>query len=280
MTGEGFPPLFASVYGAYFENRSIIPTHKDVIFYGRYIDDCIGIVYAESKERALALLKDNIIFDQCVIEWAVSQSSCQFLDAFLYSEHGKLCWRPFVKAGNNRERIPWVSHHPLDVKRGVYIGEYSRLAVLCSSVENYIGAIKDLNSLYVLRGYPEKLVYSWCKRFSQERWEKRFAPKTDKGPDESVLVLKSRFDDVWNYFSATELGKTITEYWSEWLTRFEEGRFTADPARPFLPYDPAGHDITDILPTLWVQGCGRDGSEEYSPDLHKIGLLGSQWIVS
>ena len=106
------------MYGVHFERRCLILTHLDVVYYGRYIDDCFGIVYAKSADDALNLFKELVVFDGCVIEWAVSDSRCQFLDADLYKEHGKLQWRPFVKAGNNRERIPWVTHHPMDIRKG------------------------------------------------------------------------------------------------------------------------------------------------------------------
>jgi len=251
----------------------------NVIFYGRYIDDCFGMLYAQSAQEALDYIQSRVVFTGCEIKWAVSEFNCQFLDIFLYKELGKLEWKPFVKAGNNRERIPWVSHHPLDVKRGVYVGECSRLAVLCSNKRNYLGAIKDLNLLYVMRGYPEKLVMAWCKRNIQERWEKRFVSRTNER-EESVLVLKSRYDDVWNFFSAAELGKTVTDYWTEWVDRAREGRYSADPVRPFPPPDSQGHDLVDVHPKYWETVLGADGDEESTPSLGKIGLLGSRWIVS
>ena len=143
-----------------------------------------------------------------------------------------------------------------------------------------MGAIRDLNILYVMRGYPEKLIACWCKNNIQERWDKRFTSKTNEC-DESVLVLKSRFDDVWNFFSAAELGKTITEYWDKWLTRASDGSYSADPSRPFLLFDPdEKHDLVDVMPKLHCTVLAQNGEEVYSPDLCKIGLLGSCWIVS
>ncbi len=192
--------------------------------------------------------------------------------------HGRP-WRRRT-ACNAWEWVPWTSLHPVLVKRGVYIGECSRLAVLCSNKGNYIEAIKDLNLLYVMRGYPEKLVLSWCKRFIQERWEKRFHNRANDR-EENVVVLKSRFDDVWNFFSATELSKAVTEYWAEWLERAEKGRYSYDSARPFMPYDhEEGHDLVDVRPNLYRTVIGKDQSEVRSPDLAKIGLLGSRWMVS
>ncbi len=186
-----------------------------------------------------------------------------------------------LNAGNAWERIPWASRRALSLKRGVYIGECSRLAVLCSTKENYIGSIKDLNALYVVRGYPENLVMTWCKKNMQERWERRFVIRNVPEHDEGVLVLKSRFDDVWNWFSAAELGKTITDYWMEWYTRFNDGHYEYDPSRPFLPVDPASNDeITDVRPELYCSGTGRAGEEVFVPDLRKIGITGCRWLVS
>ena len=280
--GVSDAPDLANLFGCHFEERSNILTHPNVAFYGRYIDDCFSIVYAESADAARDLISEMIKFDGCVIEWAVSDSQCQFLDATIFKKNNKLEWRPYVKAKNNRERIPWVSHHPLDVKRGVYIGELSRLAVLCSSKDIYIEAVRDLNALYQTRGYPVPLFTSWCRKNIQERWEKRFALRTaDLNDDKGVLVLKTRFDDVWNWFSATELGETITKYWEEWYERAELNQWSADPSRPFLSPDPLfEHGITDVRPDLFVKVNDSNGEEMFIPDLRKIGLLGSRWVVS
>ena len=71
--------------------------------------------------------------------------------------------------------IPWVSHHPVLVKRGVYIGELSRLSIICSHKEIYIEAVRDLNMLFQACRYPIPLIMSWCKKNLQEQWDKHFA---------------------------------------------------------------------------------------------------------
>ena len=283
--GVSDSPDLANLFGVHFEERSGILRHNQVAFYGRYIDDCFGLVYAESADEAKDLLSKAVVFDNCVIEWAVSDSQCQFLDATIFKETGSnaIRWKPYVKARNNRERIPWVSHHPADVKRGVYIGELSRLAVLCSHKEIYMEAVKDLNALYRVRGYPVPLIMSWCKKNLQERWEKRFALRTAVNDgSESVLVLKTRFDDVLNWFSATELGNTITKYWEEWYERATIGRYSsADPSLLFPAPDPTfEHGVTDVRPDLFAEVLDGVGESMFVPDLRKIGLLGSRWIVS
>ena len=106
-------PDLANLFGYHFELLSGIFEHPSVAFYGRYIDDCFSIVYAESADKAINLLKEMISYENCVIEWVVSDSECQFLDSTIFiGNDNQLRWKPFVKARNNREQIPWVSHHP------------------------------------------------------------------------------------------------------------------------------------------------------------------------
>lgn len=136
-------------------------------------------------------------------------------------------------------------------------------------------AIRDLNSLYHTRGYPDALVHSWCRKNIQERWEKRYALRAQPEHDDGVLVLKTRFDDVWNWFDATELGKQVTGYWSEWLRRAEIGDYNTT----YKPYEGEG-DLADVLPTLFAVIKDGSGEESFTPDLRKIGMLGRRWLVS
>jgi hypothetical protein len=87
--------------------------------------------------------------------------------------------------------MPLGSGRALRVERGIYIGECSWLAVLCSTKGNYLEAIRDLNLLYIMRGYLENLVKSWCRKYIQEQWDKRFNFRTNEREDESVLALKT-----------------------------------------------------------------------------------------
>ncbi|MFL4368795.1 hypothetical protein, partial [Enterobacter asburiae] len=66
--------------------------------------------------------------------WEVSEWNSPFLDMLVYIDPltGQVEHTPYRKALNHKERIPWASHHPKDVKKGTYIGEMSRLATLSS----------------------------------------------------------------------------------------------------------------------------------------------------
>ena len=92
-----------------------------IYFYGRYIDDCLAIIYAESEQQAVDILAEKVRFDNCVITWDTSGSQQPFLDMMLYKDSDNtLQHMPYHKQGNHQERISWISAHPYDIKRGIF----------------------------------------------------------------------------------------------------------------------------------------------------------------
>ena len=51
--GVSDSPDLANLYGCHFENECGILHHPQVVFYGHYIDDYIGLVLAELANKAL-----------------------------------------------------------------------------------------------------------------------------------------------------------------------------------------------------------------------------------
>ncbi|OJT03966.1 hypothetical protein TRAPUB_5352 [Trametes pubescens] len=179
------------------------------------------------------------------------------------------------------ERIPWISHHPLDVKRGTFSGELSRLATISSTLPVYVEAAKDLVSLYVHRGYPQDIVSTWAKRYVKPRWENRLSDNSERAL-EGVLVLKSEYNPIWNYFNAKELGDTIFNYWNAWYEKAERGSYVntnnIDNYYP-APDKPLPGSFA-VLPDLLTRVQGRDGQPVEVADLRKIQLIGNRVLVS
>ena len=235
--GVADSPDLANLFGYYYERKAGVLDHPDIFYYGRYIDDCLAIVYAEDNQSAINLLKSLIQFDSCVIEWANPGSSQPFLDMLLYQDgHNDLQYAPYRKAGNHQERIPWISGHPYDVKRGTFLGEMSRLATLSSTLEHYLEALRGLVALYIHRGYPAAEVHKWLYGNMQVRWDNKLAVR-QPATDAETLVLKTEYNLAWNYFNAHELGQTIFNYWREWINRSNTGNF--DKEYPPPPIDEA-----------------------------------------
>jgi hypothetical protein len=121
---------------------------------------------------------------------------------------------------NHLERIPWISAHPLDVKRGTFLGEMSRLATLSSQFKHYSNALLELKYIYMARGYPEALLIAWLKNNKSQRWNTRLEDRPLE-LNEELLILKTTFNDAWNSVSSFELCNRITSHWFSWQYAFE-----------------------------------------------------------
>ena len=278
--GVASSPDLANLYGYYYERKCRFQQDDRIAIYGRYIDDCFAIVYAKSADEALNIL-NLLVIESCVIEWNVSESHSPFLDMMLYKdENNNLQYRPYRKARNHQERVPWISHHPFDVKRGTFLGEMSRLATISSTFSNYRDALQSLSELYIVRGYPSEFIYKWLKENISKRWENRLSDTQRDRDVEGVLVLKSEFNTVWNYFNAKELGETIFNYWREWLKRAEREEFDDEyPRERMVDFEGFLYNPDTGMTTSFLSKFA-DGSRLHLPDVTKTNLLNRRLITS
>ncbi len=132
--------------------------------------------------------------------------------------------RPYAKAQNHLERIPWASFHPLDVKRGTFIGEISRLATLSSLKRHYEDALHLLSKIYEARGYPSHVIKSWLLKYADARWRSRLETKVER--EDHVHVLKTVFNPVWGHVSVSDISDVLRNKWSEEIVAREKSRKT------------------------------------------------------
>ncbi|KDN33143.1 hypothetical protein RSAG8_13767, partial [Rhizoctonia solani AG-8 WAC10335] len=209
--GVAHAPDMANLYGSYFENQIIPTLGEDILYYGRYIDDVFFVVRANNAETASKLCK-NLIIEGVNIVWEPPKQYGVFLDVRLWIGDNTLEFRPHRKDGNHLERVPWISAHPLDVKKGTFMGELSRLATLCSNDVLYYEACIDLRSLYIRRGYPVNLVKSWYNTYAGSFWRDRFL---EKPPQRDVQVLRSTFNPIWEYVSISDIQDAVSKQWEK-----------------------------------------------------------------
>lgn len=275
--GVACSPDLANLFGWYFERNTNILNRPNIPFYGRFIDDCLAFVYAPTLPEAITELENAVQFDGCTIKWNGGTSQ-PFLDMTLYIDRfGDVEHMPYRKSRSHQERIPWISHHPLDVKRGTFIGEMSRLATLSSLHTHYKDAIDALAGLYIKRGYPSDLVYYWLKDNFTKRWENRLIVK-DQSDAADVLVLKSSFNTAWNYFNAHELGETVLGYWRTWMDQAANNHFDYNSGMGRDDGDIGGLHGTD--PQFLTEVQTNVGTTVMMPDIRKLDILNRRMIVS
>ncbi|THG95847.1 hypothetical protein EW145_g7889 [Phellinidium pouzarii] len=240
--GVACSPDIANLYGAYYE-KDIMKDTEDILMYGRYIDDVFAIVYAESSSAALSLVANRLKIGPCEITWEVTEWGTPFLDLFVFVDPitRRIQHKPFRKAHNHTERVPWASFHPIDVKRGTFLGEMSRLATLCSQPKFYLEAMTELAALYVARGYPIGLIKAWLRENLLKRWKQRLDPKPVEGSGhDKVFVLKTIFNPAWNGFNVNKLRDIVTE---TWVTNLPTEKWVVTSDGVLDPWDNTREDI-------------------------------------
>jgi hypothetical protein len=313
--------IYASVHEEVFLERDQLSDRR-IPFYGRYIDDGFMIVYTDSADDALAYTKDLVTFTGLELTWEVSGRSLNFLDLMIYIDPitMSLQWKPFRKARNNLECIPFASHHPADIKRGTFLREMSRMAILCSSTANYLDMLNDLAKIYIARGYPPLLVRKWIKENSNKRWascysEKRESPRVGDLFASKLLILKTTFNLVWEAFNVHELSDVITKEWTRGIvaqrarwSRFWDSGITQPTLSALLPSGNTGSGagvMAQVGDLPEAEGLAADVAQGGTPkvtdiwlhelgvlrglnmlevrkllDVSKIGFINARWLVS
>ena len=289
--GVADSPDIANLYGAYFEIiQGQALNNPRVIYYKRYIDDIFAIITAESEQDALDFASNLINFVGCRITWDVSNTMCPFLDVLVFkdpSDPEHIHFTPYRKQHNHLERIPFISHHPIDVKRGTFLGEMSRLAALCSRYEYYQDAMHSLQGLYRARGYPTGLTSQWLRDNLSNKWEKRYeshALNVETEEKATFVVLKSEFNPVLNYFNAKELGDTIVSEWRSAMEMWSNDKipecYTDNWNLGKIWYQEE-RELGDSLPDSVKTPKGLNEQSPFLPDVTKLNsLMRARWLVS
>ena len=265
--GVACSPDMANLYGARWEN-DIVPQIVEILFYGRYIDDVLSLVVAETKEEALEIAS-RIVIKDCEIIWEASPLSAVFLDLFIMIDPwtGQIAYKPYRKALNHFERIPWASHHPSDVKKGTLIGEITRMATLSSTMPYYEQALEDVRKIYLMRGYPLNWINTIIKKHATARWRSRLEDRPER--ETQVHVLKTVFNPVWGYVDIHAVQDAI---FKEWALEWNSG--------PTNKYGTLSLRQLTLSETLALPKSGRSllprkRKTRVASELHNYALLGS-----
>lgn len=219
--GVPHSPDLANLFGYICEKSAVKRLYEEghLMYFGRYIDDALMIVEADSRQEALEFA-NRISYAPCHIGWEVADHGVPFLDMHMWFSPGpnksfRVDFAPYRKAFNHLERIPWGSSHPFDVKRGTFYGELSRIAVLSSEWSTYCSAVTECVAIYQSRGYPTTNLMNWVDAKMASCWNERHSLSRKKLPKELLWVLKSRFNPAWEKFNTQDLRTRIVHHWTK-----------------------------------------------------------------
>lgn len=198
-------PVLANLFMAHFEKRWLSTMPND-FFYRRYIDDCFALHPSDELVHSLRCSDLEIV-------WADSDSGLSFLDVFFHTHLGEfgVCFRPFEKALNHHQYIPWASSHPISVKKGMIKGELSRIRAISYKRSYFLTWRARFLSRLRLRGWDARALKAWSR---QVQWRNYFpSAGLDARKKNSAIIAVSKYNPVWDQISSTDIWQTMRHAW-------------------------------------------------------------------
>jgi hypothetical protein len=162
-TAMGTPPapMYATLYFAIHEERILKQFQRELLFYGRYIDDGVGawspdpaISTAENHRRFQLLQSEFNRFGKLRWTFSALSPSVDFLDLTIsLTPSGNIDTCLFEKALNLYLYLPPQSNHPPGTLKGLIYGTVCRIATLTTNPDKCITFTRRLFQRLLMRGY-------------------------------------------------------------------------------------------------------------------------------
>jgi hypothetical protein len=162
-TAMGAPPApnYATLYYCIHEIVNI-PQHPNLLYYGRYIDDGLGIwipsINSISDDVDWKTFQDSVSFGKLKWEFTLRSKSLEFLDLTLKIQDNKIVTSLYEKKLNLYLYLPPHSCHPPGMIRGLVIGMIFRIKRLTSDETQIFPAIQQFYNRLLARGYSSYIL--------------------------------------------------------------------------------------------------------------------------
>ena len=194
---------------------------EGILTYPRYIDDIFALIEGSAVEVRKILQEISQAVAPLVINWKISERHAIYLDVEISASPAigrtivpGFSFKPYRKPGSQRAYLPWSSAHPVHVKKGIVIGETTRLALLCSEEMQFLRELADFRANLIRRGYPEKALFGWTSRVP---WNHRFAVldvnRNVKRTRDELLRIPTTNNPIWEHINLQQVFDKVTTEW-------------------------------------------------------------------
>nr|XP_016847487.1 PREDICTED: uncharacterized protein LOC107982593 [Anolis carolinensis] len=160
--GSAMAPALANLFVAqleidYIYNQERNPCLKDMIYYGRYIDDIFTIFSsyqtAEQFSSWINAIHPNIKFSK-----TIKSTDIIFLDVSIHQDERGLYVTNYSKPTDKNSILHFNSYHHYSLKANLPYSQFLRIKRNNSKPDHYLSAAHSLNSKLKARGYPAKIL--------------------------------------------------------------------------------------------------------------------------
>ena len=244
--GTALAPDYANLFLAGYEGPALKEFHRQILYYGRFIDDTFAIIEGNLEAVLKFQKRFGELHPNMKMEWTQSRYKLPFLDVsvslevapgVLYqSTKAAIVTRVFQKALNAYLYIPWKSCHSDASKKSWVKGELIRYVRLSSREEDFKEMVKMLSTRLRARGYPGRWLRSVFSgvSYATER-PKALTPRTPLTEWENrdrLYVLKLTHNPLWDSVDFGPIWKTLRDAWEETGLGKPDDRFLASFKKP------------------------------------------------
>lgn len=243
---------------------------QGILAYTRYIDDVFMLLEARNVTEVRHILNEvTEAIAPLRINWNVSERHAVYLDVQVSFDWftGASAYKPFRKPGNQLAMLPWSSAHPEHVKKGIVIGETTRLSLLCSEELTFRQEVASFKENLMRRGYPLKALSAWTRRVP---WNRRFETLRATGQPVQAspgpLRLPTIYNPIWEHIDLHAVFEKVLKYWGPiWEAETRPSHMSLSQSR--------GSNLLDLLSSWNRQVITGSSSEDL--DVHnELALLG------
>ncbi|XP_075422706.1 uncharacterized protein LOC142463627 [Ascaphus truei] len=213
--GTTCAPTYANIYLGWREETKVfiqeMHTHtQHVELWSRYIDDvlCLWSGTVEEFNNFMRVMNRNDHNLRLTSE--INQDRIMFLDLEIFKdEHGLLQSTVHTKATATNNLLLFTSHHPKPQVEGIPVGQFLRVKINCSTIEDFEKQSEVMSKRFLNRGYSKSCVNKAYKRAKQsDRNRLLYAKKEINENQSSPIRIIGTYSKQWR-----EIKQMIHKHW-------------------------------------------------------------------
>lgn len=168
--GSNLSPLLAEVFMTKLESTYITdnnPFHSNVLFWFRYVDDCLVLFDGNDTILNQFLNYLNSLHSKINFTLEIESNDCiAFLDLLISKKHGHFEYEIYRKPTQTDSIIPNHSCHPSSHKFSAFNSLFTRLFTLPLSNEKFKKEFNIIQHIAKKNGYKNHTIFQIFKKFS------------------------------------------------------------------------------------------------------------------
>lgn len=212
---------FANTFMFYRTEQLVRNPPGDLLYFGRYIDDLVGI-WKGNKEDIIPTL--NTITDEALaLTFVISDAPLEALDLKLTLVNGKVNCELYRKPTEGHQYVHYTSMHPPALLRSIPFSQLLRLRRNATQTANFDKEAAGLLERLLKRGYPKNLLLRTFSRAILVRRSKLLQKKV-KTTDTNRLTFVVRYNDKQRNITQAinSLYKHLQPLFAEYNSRLSE----------------------------------------------------------